>query len=520
MINVLSIQKSLIALLGHSLMVGILHTQAQELELDDMRPGLLTFSTTQAQMYKVEWASSPEGPYYSDWSSLQNIQKSGAIQAAQVPMCYRVTALDTQNPLPTKILESDFEVGVADDPNQVELGKLLFHDKILSGNRNISCATCHHIQAGTGDNLALPVGEGGSGLGIARRIDPAANPPPERVPRNAPPVYNLGAKDFLLLFHDGRLARDPEHPSGFQSPAGDDLPPGLNSLLAAQAMFPVTSGTEMAGHGTENDVAIEAGVGNLPGVWNLLAQRIRDIPEYVDRMKEVYSDVNTAEDITYVHIANAIGVYEANAFRADNSPFDQFLRGNPGALSNPQRRGMELFYGKANCASCHSGKFQTDNAFHSICMVQVGPGKGDGVDGLDDFGRFRETGDPDDMYKFRTPSLRNVALTGPYGHAGAYRDLRAVVKHHVDPLNSLILYNRQQAVLPSRPDLDAHDFIIDDDIYRQIPIYQSMSFTPVDLTENEMDDVVAFLHALTDPRSINQIRDFPMTVPSGLPVGD
>ena len=118
---------------------------------------------------------------------------------------------------------------------QVELGRLLFFDKILSGNRNIACATCHHPKHATADGLALGIGEGGVGLG--------------RIPRNSPSLANLGAKEFSRLFHDGRVEADPKGPwaSGFWTPAGGQLPEGLDNALAAQAMFPVTSDVEMAG---------------------------------------------------------------------------------------------------------------------------------------------------------------------------------------------------------------------------------------------------------------------------------
>ena len=77
-------------------------------------------------------------------------------------------------------------------------------------------------------------------------------------------------------------------------------------------------------------------------------------------------------------------------------------------MSGAARRGMELFYGKAKCATCHSGVLQTDQEFHAIAMPQVGPGKGHGDSGHEDFGRGAVTGDVADRYRFRTPSLRNV----------------------------------------------------------------------------------------------------------------
>jgi cytochrome c peroxidase len=120
----------------------------------------------------------------------------------------------------------------------VRLGKVLFYDKILSGNRNISCATCHHALTGTGDGLALPVGEGGKGLGVTRDTGSGSDAIHERVPRNAPHIFNLGAKEFTVMFHDGRVAVDNSLPSGFTSPAGEQLPLGLDNPLAVQGHVP------------------------------------------------------------------------------------------------------------------------------------------------------------------------------------------------------------------------------------------------------------------------------------------
>ena len=338
--------------------------------------------------------------------------------------------------LPVPVSDSDFYNDGQVDPVKVELGKLLFFDKELSGNRNISCATCHHALTDTGDGLSLPVGEGGNGLGVTRDTGFGFDAVHERVPRNAPPVFNLGAHQFTRMFHDGRVEVDAEQASGFRTPAGDDLPSGLENVLAVQAMFPVTSGTEMAGQLDENSIADAAAAGNLAGpggVWEQLALRLQAISEYVNLFIAAFDDVNDAADITYVHAANAIAAFEAVAWRADNSPFDRYLRGEKDAMSNAAKKGMRLFYGKANCVSCHSGIFQTDLQFHAIAMPQIGPGKGDGFDGHEDFGRERVTGDPADRYRFRTPPLRNVVITGPWGHDGAYNTLETIVRHMADP---------------------------------------------------------------------------------------
>jgi len=190
--------------------------------------------------------------------------------------------------------DADFHDNGEPDHLKVELGRNLFFDKILSGNKNISCATCHHSLTDTGDGLSLSVGEGGRGLGITRDTGSGTDEIVERVPRNAPPIFNLGAMEFTKMFHDGRVQIDQTKPSGFASPAGDNLPVNLVNVLAAQAMFPVTSLTEMAGQAGENSIADEAGVGNLAGadgVWAQLADRLKGIPEYVDMFISAFDDI-------------------------------------------------------------------------------------------------------------------------------------------------------------------------------------------------------------------------------------
>ncbi|MBT8098746.1 MAG: cytochrome-c peroxidase [Gammaproteobacteria bacterium] len=424
---------------------------------------------------------------------------------------------------PYTVSDSDYYFDGEPDPAKVELGRNLFFDKILSGNFNISCATCHHSLTDTGDGLSLPVGEGATGLGVTRDLGRGSDAVHERVPRNAPPVFNLGAREFVVMFHDGRLTVDPSSPSGFANPAGDDLPPGLDNILAAQAMFPVTSGTEMAGQPGENLIADAAAQGDLAGpdgVWAQLADRLREIPGYIDLFVAAYGDIDDANDITYVHAANAIAAFETVSWRADNSPYDRYLRGERGAMSRNAVAGMRLFYGKAGCAGCHSGPFQTDHDFHSIAMPQIGPGKGDGVSGHEDFGRERVTGRVADRYRFRTPTLRNVALTGPWGHSGAYGSLEAMVRHHLDPVNSFHSYDRTQVMLASRADLDALDFLLLDDPAVSDAIASSCDLHPVSLRPRQLRLLLDFLHALTDPGSVDLRHDIPRQVPSGLPVFD
>jgi cytochrome c peroxidase len=433
--------------------------------------------------------------------------------------------------LPDPVTDADFR---EHSPEKVELGKNLMFDKLLSGNENISCATCHHALTDTGDGLSLPVGEGGRGLGITRDTGSDLDAIDERVPRNAPPVYNLGAHEFTVLFHDGRAEVDPSYPSGCKTPAGYDLPNTLENILACQAMFPVTSPAEMAGQLDENDIADAAAEGDLETVWVLLAERLQNNDDYVELFKAAFppgdpNHVSTAEDITYAHAANAIAAFEGTNWRADNSPFDRYLRGDKHAMSKNAQQGMKLFYssnrkGKA-CADCHSGKFQTDHSFHAIAMPQIGPGKGDGDSmtamGHEDYGREQASGDPADRYTFRTPTLRNVALTAPYGHSGCYNSLRAVVEHHINTVNSLRDYEGDQAVLPSRIDLDEIDFIVmnDEDSVNAIAA-AAYELPAMNYSDQDVDRIIDFLHALTDPASIDLRNDMPESVPSGLTLAE
>lgn len=401
------------------------------------------------------------------------------------------------------------------DPEIVKLGQLLFYDPILSGNRAVSCATCHHPRFGTSDGLSLGIGDGGKGLGPDRRPDPA-NLPEQRIPRNAPALFNLGAAEFTSLFHDGRLEADPSRPSGIRTPLGADMEAGFDSVLAAQAMFPVLAPDEMAGHYSENDIARAVRMGFLTGpegAWAKLAARVAAIPEYRQRFDAV---LGAGQPITFTAIANAIAAFVAEEWRADDSPFDRFLRdGVP--LPAQAARGMALFYGKAGCDGCHSGPFQTDQAFHAIAMPQIGPGKAARFERHHrDIGRMRVTGDPADAYRFRTPSLRNVALTAPYGHDGAYATLQAVVRHHLDPVAALQAYDPRQAILPDGPFGD--DFWVSARADEMAAIAAANELSPIELSEEEIADLLAFLRALTDASGAKGRLGVPDRVPSGLPV--
>ncbi|WP_412554341.1 cytochrome-c peroxidase [Shimia sp. MIT1388] len=401
------------------------------------------------------------------------------------------------------------------DVTEVELGWQLFYDPILSGNRSVACATCHHPDLGTSDGVSLGLGDGATGLGLERKID-ANNPPEKRIPRNAPALWNLGATEFTVFFHDGRLEDDPSRPSGIRTPLGSEMEMGFDNALAAQAMFPVLSGDEMAGHYSENDVSQAVRLGQLTGpggAWDILAKRVEAIPAYRTAFDDV---IGTDEPIKFHHIANALAAFIAFEWRADASAFDAYLRdGTP--LTADAAAGLDLFYGKAQCGTCHAGQFQTDHGFHAIALPQIGPGKAAPFENHNrDVGRGRVTGQEEDFYRFRTPSLRNITQTAPYGHNGAYTSLEAMVKHHLDPVASLKAYAEAHTTYSDGK--FNTDFKLMQDDPEVIEIAASNELSPIDLTDQEVTEILAFLESLTDYDAIQGRLGVPESVPSGLPM--
>jgi cytochrome c peroxidase len=401
--------------------------------------------------------------------------------------------------------------------SMVQLGQLLFFDKELSGNRDISCATCHHPLLHSGDGLSLSLGTGGVGMGKPRMIGNNR----DLVPRNAPEIFNRGASEWHTMFWDGRVASDTYAEDGEMStPAGLDLPDGLTGPLAAQAMFPPTSGAEMRGAPGDKDVRGDVNElaliddADVTAIWAAIMARLMAIPEYQFMFKAAYPDVAT-EDLGFQHAANAIAAFEIDAFSFEDSPWDRYVAGDVDAMSAEQKAGALLFYGDAGCANCHAGSLLTDQKYHNLAVPQLGPGKNSTADGLD-FGRYLETGADADMFAFRTPPLRNVALTAPYMHNGAYLTLEETVRHHFDPETALTTYDVQKL----DPYIWQH--------YRNDDITQSQLLAQTDellatikpVNDVEFSQIMAFLHGLTSPSCGDLNLVIPNSVPSGLPVDD
>ena len=402
------------------------------------------------------------------------------------------------------------------DPLQAELGQLLFYDKILSGNRNISCGTCHHHAFHGTDGLSLGIGEGGEGVGPKRTAGTDDDRIRKRIPRNAPALWNLGHRDVSVLFHDGRLSVSEDYGNGFNSPAEEWLPSGLDTILAAQVLFPLTAQFEMAGNPKENEVA-GAVHDRIDAAWPIIAKRVRVIPEYGERFVAAFDHIRAPEDVTIVEIANALGAFINAEWRSFDSAYDAFLAGRP--LPDAAEAGRRLFFGKAGCAECHRGPLFTDQGFHALALPAFGPGRTRRFDPIPrDVGRMGESDALEDAYRFRTPSLRNVALTAPYGHNGAYPTLEGMVHHHLAPLERRTEWTRATAALPIAQWLEEIDFVIQSDTREMARQAAKVDIAPRDLSDAQVAELVAFLHSLTGATAQQRPLGRPDTVPSGLPV--
>ena len=417
--------------------------------------------------------------------------------------------------LPQSLAAGDFNKF---DKAKAKIGRLLFFDPILSGNLNISCGTCHSPEFGTSDGLSLGIGEGGNGVGPNRTGGAASERIKKRIPRNSPALWNLGASEVTTLFHDGRLSIADTYDNGFNSPAQEWLPKGLDGILAAQALFPLTAQFEMAGNPKENEIA-GAIHDRIDAAWPILAKRVRAVPEYGKMFVAAFDDVKVASDVTISHIANAIGAFEGLEWQSYDSPFDTYLAGDNSALNELQKRGLEIFYNKGRCDICHSGKLLSNHGFYAIGLPHIGPGRTRQFDPVvRDVGRMGESDRLEDAYRFRTPSLRNVALTAPYGHNGTYETLEGIVRHHLDPQSAFDNWRKPMANLPVAPWLANVDFIAFEDKREQSRLKAKVDIRPVKLTDDEINNLVAFLGALTGTASIKGRFGKPKKVPSGLRV--
>jgi cytochrome c peroxidase len=269
---------------------------------------------------------------------------------------------------------------------KVALGQKLYFDARLSTDNTVSCATCHDPAQGFGDGKVVAAG-------IGKKTGS----------RNSPTVLNAAFNDFQ--FWDGRA-------------------PTLEEQAKGPLINPVEMG--MASH-------------------DALVGKLQNIAEYPPLFKQAFD----SDQITIDNVARAIASYERTVF-SFSSPFDRFNAGDKTAMSASAQRGWDLFNNKARCNNCHgyvaSAPTFTDNKFHNIGVAmhatnfaelarKVGQSPESTSElahaaGYSELGRFLVTKEPKDIGAFKTPGLRNVALTAPYMHDGSQKTLEEVIKFY------------------------------------------------------------------------------------------
>ncbi|HEY3222013.1 MAG TPA: cytochrome c peroxidase [Gemmatimonadales bacterium] len=391
------------------------------------------------------------------------------------------------------------------DPALVALGQALMFDRLLSGNRDIACATCHDPAQHMTDGLALAVGTGGTGSGPSRTLGAGRT----FVPRNAPTLLNT-AIGLPYIFWEGRLTR-------FGPPLPDVVLPPSDNVLVSQAMLPVLNRREM--RGKKGDVDVFGNPNELAqlddtqptAIWQGVMQRLLAVPGYVSMFRAAFPSIPTS-NLTFQDAARAIAAFQMHALMKTGSPFDRYLARDNNAMALEAKRGGVLFFGQARCSQCHNGPFLGGRDFANTAVPQLGPGMGLSVP-LDK-GRAELFDFQFYQFAFRVPPLRNVELTAPYFHDGSFATLEAVVKHYNDVTTSLRTFDPSTLPAGVRDSYHGDAATIDGILATLDPRVQA----PLHLTDAQIADLVAFLKSLTDPAARDLSGIAPVSVPSGLPV--
>jgi cytochrome c peroxidase len=396
------------------------------------------------------------------------------------------------------------------------LGRALFFDPIVSGPRSISCATCHVRSKGAGDGLDSAVGLGSRGIGEERLASKDAF----LVPRNSLPFFNRGRPEFSVLFWDGRVQLGPK--GEFQTPLGEKLPEGFDSLLAAASVFPLAEPDEMLGRSEERgrnpsqyhrELLSDTGVAdnnfqertlvvfrNLPK--RLLGERESSATTAQAQYRQLFSQAYPGVPLTKLsisHVGNGLAAYIDAAFNLKPAPWDRYLAGDFSALTSKQKQGALVFFGRGRCAVCHTGQEFSDFGFHGLAVPQLSVAK---HGAFVDYGRANATSRGVDRYKFRTPPLRNVIKTGPWGHNGVFKSIREVIEHHFNPVPTL--YKAQQ----THPESARYSGAM---LAQRSRLLGEIS----PLTPSDLDSLEQFLSALSSPTSMDDQLALPKSVPSG-----
>lgn len=420
---------------------------------------------------------------------------------------------------------TDLKPVVPDDNALVKLGATLFYSRTLSADYDVSCGSCHDPRRGGSDALSLSVGVASSKpwiVGLGRFVDKELDKDPNsdcgliadllghcgpNMPRNSLTLFNAALYEKHLLW-DGRVERffvdGVPYIRTPDSGNGPDLTAG-ETLLSAQAKFPVVNANEMRGFGLVEHSAPNA-------YRELLVRRLKGEADpdivtpfeaslWLSAFRQAFPDVNEESLITYENIQKALDQYMRSQIFID-TPWSDYVAGNLDAITEEQKRGAYLFYtsleeGGYGCASCHSGDFMTDEDFHNVGFPQIG--RGQRIDGRD-FGRSDVSRQDSDLYSFRTPSLLNVAATAPYGHAGTFSTLKSALQYHVNPealsliwaedflvqfIGLDILFRYPKALFFTAEAIQSPNFSVD-----KLPLLA--------VPEPDIDALVAFLEAQTD----------------------
>ncbi|MGB7921744.1 MAG: cytochrome c peroxidase [Pyrinomonadaceae bacterium] len=407
-------------------------------------------------------------------------------------------------------IESTLEqrLGRPIDRQLANLGRQLWFDSLTGLNDDNSCSGCHAPSAGFGDTQSIAIGIESNGVVGPNRAGP-------RNQRRTPMAIN--AAFFPTLMWNSRFSSrsgDPfDNSKGFKFPAPEGASLShLPHLLVAQAFIPPTERNEVAGFhfpGGNDDIRRE------------VLRRLNDTPAYRQLFAKSFADVRAGGPITFDMFGLAIAEFEFNLTFA-NAPIDRFARNQRNAMTDEQKRGALLFFGKAQCVQCHAVAGKSNEMFsdfrqHVIGVPQISPlvtnSVFDGPDHNEDFGLEQVTQNPADRYKFRTSPLRNVALQPTFFHNGAFTTLESAIRHHLDVVASVNNYDPSSldsdllgARASMQPVLDRLD---------------SRISTPRSLTDDEFRQLVDFVrNGLLDPRARpeNLRRLIPTRVPSGRPV--
>ena len=391
------------------------------------------------------------------------------------------------------------------DPRLADLGRLLWFDPITGLNDDNACAGCHSPTNGFGDTQSIAIGIDNNGIVGPNRRGP-------RNQRRSPIVIN--AAFYPTLMWNSRFRAHSGDPfdsrSGFQFP----LPEGsalshLPHLLAAQAFIPPTERVEAAGFdfAGDND-ALRAEV----------LRRLSAVDEYRRRFGQVFPEVRSGAPITFEMFGGALAEFQFTLVFA-NAPIDRYARGERHALSDGEKRGALLFFGRGGCVGCHEVAGRANEMFsdfreHVIGVPQVAPTETnmlfDGPAANEDFGLEQVTGDARDRYAFRTSPLRNVALQPAFMHNGAFVRLEDAIRHHLDVVASATSFSPAGLA----PDLRGP-------LGPMAPVLARLDqrlTSPVVLSDGEFSDLVAFVRdGLLDPaaRPERLRRLIPERLPSG-----